>query len=385
MQTPLNEEKLIQAATRYVGTHDFYSEDYRPALRTLLTALEQEACLSQTGVCSTFGILLDALTKRARIATALASHPQIVETPIKRPVFIIGFPRTGTTLLHNLLAQDFANRTMRLWEMRAPISINDDQQWEHEQIAETESFLESFYQVAPAIRGIHPMQAICPEECNWLFRNSFTSLINALTYYIPTYFHWLIQNEMVSAYTFYKRQLQILLWRSRGNRLVLKDPSHLWNLDALLTVFPDAQIVHLHRNLLESLPSLCSLSYTLQGIYSERQDPLLVGMYCTKMVADGMKRMLSTRDSVRGKTFIDINYYRLVKDPIGTVRSIYAQIGWEFTAEAEAAMSVWLAQNKQHKAGKHNYSLEQFGLDSDQIRRSFTVYSGRFLENSLAV
>ncbi len=386
MQNSLTEEKLIQAATRHVGTQDFYSEDYQPALRTLLTSLEQEASLSQTGVWSTFGILLDALTKRARVAATLTSHPEIAEIPIDRPVFITGFPRTGTTLLHNLLARDSANRTMRLWEMRAPaINSHDEQQWEREQIAETEGFLHNLYKAAPAFKGIHPMQATWPDECNWLFRNSFASLINAITYYVPEYLHWLLQQDMVSAYTLYKRQLQILLWRSPGERLVFKDPFHLWHLDALLTVFPEARIIHLHRDILESLPSLCSLSYTLQGIYSDRREPTVVGMYCKEMMEAGMTRMLWVRDSVRSETFIDINYYRLVKDPIGTVRSIYAQIGWEFTAEAEAAMSVWLAQNKQHKAGKHNYSLEQFGLDSAQIRRSFTVYSSRFLENSLAV
>lgn len=386
MQNPLNEEKLIQAAARHVGTHDFYSEDYQPALRSLLASLDQEASLSQTGVWSTFGTLLDALTKRARIAAALASHPEIVEIPIERPVFITGFPRTGTTLLHNLLARDSANRTMRLWEMRAsPISSNNDQQWERKHIAETELLLQNLYKAAPAFRSIHSMQATWPDECNWLFRNSLASLINAITYYVPGYLHWLQQQDMVSAYTFYRRQLQLLLVRSPGERLVLKDPFHLWHLDALLSVFPDARIVHLHRDILESLPSMCSLCYTLQGIYSERREPQMVGMYCKKMMNAGMTRMLSVRDSDTDENFIDINYYRLVKDPIDTVQSIYAQIGWEFSAEAEAAMRIWLAENKQHKAGKHNYSLEQFGLDSSEIKQSFKAYSSRFLEQSLAV
>ncbi|MGK7875910.1 MAG: sulfotransferase [Xenococcaceae cyanobacterium] len=390
MSEILNQERLIQAATRYVGSSDFYDEHCQTALNTLLTSLNEEACLSQTGVLSTFNSLLDALTKQFFITTLLSSHPEIAEIPIEQPVFITGFPRSGTTLLHNLLAQSHANCTLQLWVMRSfSIPNGKGKEWEQEQIVQTERFLEKLYQSAPIFKSIHPMQATWTDESNWLFRNSFSSIIYAISYYIPNYLRWLLQQDLESVYTFYKRQLQFLLWRSPGRRspgncLLLKDPCHLWHLDALLKVFPDARIIHLHRNISESLPSLCSLSYRLQGICNERPNPLLVGRYCQEMIAEGMKRMFSVRNRVQGKTFIDISYEDLIHYPFETVESIYRELGWNFTRDAEEKMKTWLTQNKQHKAGKHHYSLEKFGLEQAQIQQNFTEYSNYFLKETLA-
>ncbi|NET03379.1 MAG: sulfotransferase [Symploca sp. SIO2B6] len=390
MSKILNEERLVQAATRYVGSSDFYDRHCQTALKTLLTFLNEEACLSQTGVLSTFNSLLDALTKQFFLTTILSSHPEIAEIPIERLVFITGFPRSGTTLLHNLLAQSHPNHTLQLWEMRSfSLPTGERKEWEQEQIVQTKRFLENLYESAPIFKSIHPMQATWTDECNWLFRNSFSSMIYAIIYYIPNYLRWLLQQDLESVYTFYKRQLQFLLWRSPGRclpgkSLILKDPFHLWHLDALLKVFPDARIIHLHRNISESLPSLCSLSYTLQGICNEHQNPLLLGRYCQEMIAEGMKRMLSVRSQVEEKNFMDISYYSLINDPVETVESIYRQLSWDFTRDAEIKMKTWLTQNKQHKAGKHHYSLEEFGLKKTEIQQDFSEYSNYFLQETLA-
>jgi hypothetical protein len=380
----IEEQLLIETAVKLGGSQDFFGDEYLVPLRKLLASLNTEANLSRPGRRRVFMLLIDVLLKRASLADLINLHPEIKEIPIKKPIFIIGLPRTGTTLLHNLMSQDSANRTFKLWELSQPIKLTDfENDFEAELSAKTELWVKTFARLQPKFATIHPLQAKACDECNWLLQNTFAANIFSLHYYTPRYFQWLMGQDLSAQYQFYKLQLQAFLRRSKElqtNSLVLKSPDHLWHLEALLKIFPDANIIQLHRNISECVPSFCSLCHTLQEINCDGQTPEKIGEFCLEQLQAGVSRMLESRARNKTNKFIDVSYQNLVKNPLETVKQIYQNLGREVSSEAIAAMENWLAENRQHKSGKHNYSLQQFGLEPENIGKVFAEYTNRFNE-----
>jgi hypothetical protein len=193
---------------------------------------------------------------------------------------------------------------------------------------------------------------------------------------------WLEQQNMVPAYQHWRRQLQLLLWRIPGRNLVLKNPNHLFALDALAAVTPDALVVHLHRDMREVVPSLCSLMQALHGLTRPRPDNKSVSAYATNLMHGTVNRMLDFRRGPHELEIMDVQYRTLVQDPLAVVRRIYERLGRTVDEQGARAMQGWLADNPQHKGGKHRYSLEQFHLDPEAISRLFQPYTDRFIEQA---
>jgi hypothetical protein len=187
---------------------------------------------------------------------------------------------------------------------------------------------------------------------------------------------------MVPYYEHYRHTLQLLASQRPGGRFVLKDPCHLWHLDAILRVFPGAKIVHLHRAMTDALPSMASLCFAFHRSGSGRTDPRAMAGYCMDLVERGFERATQAQNAAPPGAIIDIPYKELIADPIGVAGRICDTVGSNSEPAALSAMESWLRENRQHKAGRHDYSLEQFGFERDVITRRFGHYEETFARSA---
>jgi hypothetical protein len=231
----------------------------------------------------------------------------------------------------------------------------------------------------PAIKRMHPVGARLPEECLIITSHSFYSYQFQTMYDVPSYETWLEAQDLRTCYAWHRRVLQQLQWRSPG-RWVLKAPAHLFGIEAILATYPDAGIVFTHRDPLPVAASLASLTTVLRSTFSDDVDPAAVGPEMTTRWADGLYRALRARDAATASAnqFYDVRYGDLLRDPIGTVRAIYTHYGRQLSAAGEQAMRQYLAQNPKDKHGRHEYSLEEFGLDPAQEEARYKPYRERF-------
>ena len=367
----LNDEALLQKAAVQTGMSDFGDDSFREPYSVLLRSLREEANLNTQGVILLQRTILRLLTNRLRTEAAFAEHPEMAQTAIERPLYILGFPRTGTTLLHNLLACDPASRWLRLWEglhpAPAPESLEDDPR-----IEQTEAFVAGFEKIAPRLASAHKLNATGPEECLWLMEHTFADFIFELRADIPGYSDWIAGHEADAVwYSYYRRQLQMLGWKCRGNHWVCKAPRHLPGLAGLLEVFPDARIVQTHRGAESVLPSICSLCEITRSAASDMVDKAAIGAHWHRRLLEIDRRSTEIRTAADEGQFLDVQYADLTGDPIGTVQRIYDHHGYAYLDEFEERMKQWLADNRQHKHGQHRYSLEEYGLNAKTVRQDF--------------
>jgi hypothetical protein len=372
-------ESLLRAAEAATELDDWSGGAvFREPLEILVRSLDADAGLSAAGLAGLHANLTARLANRLRIQRDLRNHPEIGDVPIERPVFILGLPRTGTTLLHNLLAQDPTMRAPRLWELTSPSPPPEvDHRDTDPRIAATDAGLEALYQFVPELRAVHAMRANGPEECQWLMQNTLHCKVFEVAADVPMYAAWLARQDLVPAYRDYRRQLQLLTWRWRAERLLLKDPYHIWNLESLLAVFPDARIIQTHRDPVKVLPSFASLCAIVRSLHRDAVDLERLGRYWMSEMCVAVERASSARSSGRG-VFYDVRYLRLMQDPLATVREIYQrfEIAWSDTVERN--MRGWLAENPPARHGVHRYDLSQFGLTHDDVRTRFSAYQEQF-------
>ena len=375
----LSHERLMAAASKQTGLFDWGEEDFLTPLTVLLDAYEKEADLSLLGRLVAQKSITRLLANRLRIQSDFTCHPEILQQPVNKPLFILGLPRTGTTLLFNLLDQDPRTRAPLYWELLQP-SPPPDPATRHTdpRIAFAERMAQQTDRFLPAMRSIHMMDATVLEECYFIFQIMFSSCFYGLLYNVPSYNAWLRQCDMVPAYRYFRSVLQLLQWRMSEEHWTLKSPHHLFHVDALLKVFPDACIVHTHRDMAKAIGSSCSLMTTLRQMNSRHADPEAIGSAVFGELATGVDRAVEVRKRADAGRFFDVHYRDLIADPKGQVRKIYDYFGYPFDEQMSAGMDHWLNENRQHKHGVHRYSLEQFGLSTHQIRERFAEYIAQY-------
>jgi hypothetical protein len=375
----LNADPLMAEARKQTGLHDFGGDTFIEPLRRLCRALEEEADLSLVGRLSIRRGFLRLLMQRLHIAEDLARYPEIREVPLQRPVFILGFMRTGTTLLFNLLARMPGARAPRLWELMWPSPPPDPAtEATDPRIERAHRFAEQAHRALPAMKAIHPFEATAPEECLFLLGLSFTDFAAESRAHLPGYMNWLMSTDMVPAYRYYREVLQLLTWKARGQHLVLKSPVHLYNLDALLTVFPDARIIQTHRDPSEVVASGCSMYEASRVLSTRGHDPVALGQQWLDTWGQAMDRAMAVRAKASPEQFLDVHYEELMADPVGQVQRIHRWAGSGGEEAAPAVVQSWLAQNPRHKHGVHQYTLEHYGLDARRVAERFRAYTERF-------
>jgi len=377
----LDEASLIEAAHEETGLEDFGPDRFRSGLRTLIESLEHESRLSPLGRAAARREFVGHLANRLRVLEHRKRHPEVAAEEIRRPLFVIGMARTGTTLLFGLLAQDPAHRSPLTWEVSSPCPPPETATYDSDpRIEEAERRFEAMKRAIPGFEAIHPVGARLPQECLLIHAMDFHSVLFEATYNVPSYQRWLELQDMRPTYRFQRDFLQHLQSRCPGERWVLKSPAHLMALDALLEVYPDAIIVQTHRDPLEVIGSAASLHCTLRSASSDGIDPHAVGRDQLELWSRLLDRAIAVRDrsADQASRFFDVQYEDLLSDPLGCVRRIYSHFRMNLTDEAEARMCAFMAENGREKHGVHRYTLEMFGIDAAEAFDRFAGYCRRF-------
>lgn len=374
----LDAAALMAAACKKAGLEDFGAPTFHEGLNVLVGSLDGEARLTTIGRIAARTRLVNLLETRLRLVDHRKRDAAVARQEISQPVFVLGLPRTGTTVLYGMLAANPAMRSPASWEVARPFPPTSADRATDPRIAATDKEFDSFRRLVAGIDAIHPLGAQLPQECMALQAAEFASYEYPTTFPVPGYWSWLRRHDMTHAYAFEKMFLQHLQAGHAGERWLLKTPAHLLWLDTLLTVFPDALLVHTHRNPTEVLASVSSLMFTLRNAMSDGVDPAEVGAAQLDTWSWGLQRAMAVRDRIGGERVIDVHYRDTVDDPMGTVGRIYDHFGWEMTAAVEAGVRGYLAENPRDKHGSHRYLLEDFGLHRGQVDEAFAAYRSRF-------
>lgn len=348
----------------------------RAASAALAQSLREDARLSLVGrfTARDEGVRLGATHLRTQ--RALREQPEIAHVKLPDPIFVIGWPRSGTTFLHRLLGMDPDTRTIPYWESFDPVPPRSGPD---RRAAQVERLLARLEQIAPAYQAIHPMRADDTEECVALFTNDFRTLQLDIQYRVPGYVRWLLAQDARVAYEGYSRQLQLIHHhRPHGARFVLKDPTHLVHLEAVVALFPEAKLVFTHRDPAFAISSICSLYAHTRALLSDDVDARAIGAE----VMDGywpaaMDRAQALRERLDPARCIDVRHADVARDPLGAAAALYRALGLELTDAARAAMREYVARDAAAH-GEHAHAPEGFGLRGGEIRERFAGYVARF-------
>ena len=364
-------EDLHASATKITGLTDFGTDDYREGLAVLLDSYARDAALTPHGRKVMRAFLRGALTARLLSEAAWQQHPRYADVPVERPIFVTGLPRTGTTALHRLLTADPAHQGLEVWLTEVPQPRPPRDTWDGNPIyAAIQEAYRKHHVEHPEFMGVHYMSADQVEECWQLLRQSMTSISYECLAYLPTYSAWLADHDWTPAYRRHRRNLQLIGLPDAGRRWVLKNPSHLFALDALLAVYPDALVIQTHRAARTAIASVCSLNAQASEGWSDVFRGEVVGRTQLDLWSRGLARFTADRRRYPPEQFVDVYYDDFVADPMGTVEKIYARLGTPLTDGARAAMA---ALETSGVKPAHRYSLADFGLTEEQVAERFAT------------
>jgi hypothetical protein len=348
------------------------------ALDVLTTSIERQAQLSLFGRLVIRARLQGLLTTRLRVAALLAEHPEIKDLPIEPPIVIAGLQRSGTTMLHRLLAADPDMRSVQSWEVVHLLpSTREKPGRPSARMRQTKIAEWGLRYLAPQFFAIHSVEADAPEEDVLLLEYSLLSQVPEAMVHVPDYAEWLAKQDMNGAYAYLKTLLQVLQYQNPRKRWVLKTPAHLEHLDALLAVFPNALIVQTHRDPVRTTASFASMLAHGHAVFSEHVDAPTIARHWLHKNADMVDRALTVR-STSPQSFLDVSYYDLIDDPMTQVERIYSAAGLELTDTIRARMHAHQQSHTQNKHGSHRYTLEEFGLSADEVDAAYANYREYF-------
>jgi hypothetical protein len=377
----LDADSLHRAAFNRASLSRYGSWDFGEPLERLLKAYRDEAALTTLGRITVRELLVSLLDNLLRMEAERAANPAIEQQRIVAPVFIIGLPRTGTTHLHGVVSEDPANRTPLTWEVMYPAAARSPAAIAHAR-SQTETRLAWADRLAPEFMRIHPIAPDLPQECIAITAQVFMSIQFHTTHDVPSYQDWLENAPQGLGFDFHRRFLQHLQAKSSSAhgsaRWVLKAPGHLFALEGLLERYPDARIIHTHRDPLRVMASMASHATVLRRAFSDDADPLKIARDWADRWARALDRFLAVRDRAPSSQFLDVNFESIESDPMGTVERVYDFLDWPLTDSARTAMRNFLAANPKNKHGVHRYTLEQFGLSRATEAKRFRDYCERF-------
>lgn len=367
---------LIATARRRCSLDDFGEGDFLEALSRLLESCYSEARLNLVGRIALKTDVLEMLCSRLRMERDRQLYPDIQHQQIREPLFIVGLPRSGTSVLHSLLATDPKHRCPLMWEVRSPSPpTRADEKRRIQRATQSCNF---FNWLVPTFRYVHLVGAEVPQECVSLMTPTFLSDQFDAMYYVPSYRAWFFQQDLRPAYEYHCRFLQHLNFRQPAGRWILKAPTHMFAMPALLSIYPDALFVQTHRTPVDAMASVSSLVTILRSAFSDVVDPLTVCREAIDYWSETMDKFLRERDRLASNRICDIAYDRLCRDPIAAVGQIYDHFGWSLSRQAEQSMRALVASHAQRQPGNHRYHLSQFGSSAEKVLSAFPSYCQRF-------
>ncbi len=332
---------LIETAKRRCRLDDFGEGDFFEALSRLLESCQREARLNLIGKIALRTDVLQTLCSRLQMERDRQLYPKIAQQEIREPLFIVGLPRSGTTLLHSLLAADPEHRCPLMWEVRSPTppTVADEKR----RIQRANRSCKFFNWLAPSFRYVHAVGAEVPQECISLMTPTFMSDQFDAMYYVPSYRAWFFQQDLRPAYEYHRRFLQHLQFRRAARRWILKAPTHMSAMPALLSVYPDALFVQTHRTPIDAMASVSSLVTILRSAFSDAVDPFTVCREAIHYWSETMDKFLNKRNRLASNRICDVE-----------------------------------ASHAERQPGNHRYHLSQFGSSAEEVLSAFAPYCQRF-------
>lgn len=373
----LDPERLIDEACQLAGSEDFGDDDtWRQGLERVIDGLVNESRLSELGVQIAAADVVMPLKNRLQITRWRSNHPEIARQEIRQPVVIVGQPRTGTTILYDLLAQDPQLRPPLTWEVDRPFPVpSPDTYHTDPRIAETQAGIDLAEQLMPGFQAFHPMGALVGQECVRITAGQFCSMIFSVQYRLPSYYKWLLyEADHLPAYRYHRMFLQHLQSGVAGQWL-LKSPAHLWQLDALVQHYPDALIVEMHRDPLNVISSVSALTSHLRLMASDQASVEEAAAQSREEIVVGLDREMKIRDSgvLRPGQVVDVRFVDFIRDPLATIRTLYGKLDRELTEATEQRMRDYLAAHPGDGGGSR-YTWVQTGLDAAAVREQVAAY-----------
>src|SRR6516165_1057406 len=311
-------ERLVATACEEAGSDDFGDDGWQPGLARLTDGLVNEARLSAIGVEIAYLDIMRALKNRLGVIAWRNEHPEVAREPVTAPIVIVGQPRTGTTILYDLLAQDPDLRAPLTWEVDAPCPVPQPETYHNDpRIAQTQASIEMSEQIIPGFLAFHPMGALVGQECVRITAGQFCSMIFPVQYRLPSYSQWLLyEADHQPAYAYHRMFLQHLQSGVPGQWL-LKSPAHLWQLDALVAEYPDALIVQTHRDPLNVISSISALTHHLRRMGSDESNIAECAAQSYEEIVVGLDREMALRSSgaIPAGRVIDVLFTDFTNDP----------------------------------------------------------------------
>ncbi|HIE27355.1 TPA: sulfotransferase [Candidatus Poribacteria bacterium] len=381
MTTPENhldaQDMMAQAQTE-IGLTDWGGDDFREGLDALLHFCQEQAGLSQRGQQHLVNACVHHLSNRLRIEDLVTRHPEILEEKVLQPMFLVTFPRSGSTLLHRLLSQDPGIRAPLYGEMWQPAPQVSQEVGKSEREIRMKQADEFFWEPLDAMfpEG-SPARASIPcafdaGECYVLFENSFTCFNYTFDYHIPGYLDWLSQLDFRPVYAYFKKQLQVLQWQAPGQPWCMKSADHLLGIEGLLSIFPDANLVALHRDPMEMVPSLGNLQGCYLDLWREQpMDPKVLGHYCLERYRRIASQAATLQDRVDPRQYYAMDYKQLTANPVEEVKHLMEYFDYPMHPQFATRLEHWLDANPKPK---NRYSLDTYGLGKSEVTESLATY-----------
>ena len=378
----LTAASLVEGAAAETGLVDLGEDTWQEGLDRLVHALRTEADLNEVGTQVAASQLRDHLKSRLWVTDWHRRHPEIGRDGIAAPVVVLGQPRTGTTILFDLLAQDPRFRAPLTWEVANPHPPPETATFDTDPRIELAAVASAVSEaIIPGFQAIHPSGPQRAQECVSITAGDFRSLLFSTVFHVPSYTRWLLWDaDMAPAYRYHRMFLQLLQWHYPAEPWLLKTPGHQWCLPALLDEYPDATLVYTHRDPLKVIASTASLTAHLQRLASDHTSVPVLGAEWADYLVEGNNRSVDAREDrvVAPGRAVDITFGAFMTEPFDTVSAVYDRLGLELTPSVEARMRAFLADNPSDKHGVHAYTFSATGLDERATRRRTARYEEYF-------
>jgi hypothetical protein len=374
-------DELVAEARRVAELDDFGSDSFREGLSEYCASVTSEAELNELGAVAIRTNIVGSLGNRLRIVDWAHHHPNVADEQIVAPLVVIGMFRAGTTFLSYLLEQDVRNRALLRWESADSVPPpTPDNHRVGPRVEAARAGNDTLELINPRLRAIHHEEPDGPTECITLMSQDFKSLSWEAISNVPSYSRWLLSTNHQSAYEYHRLALQVLQNGGVRGRWTLKSPHHALALDALTAVYPDAQLVLVHRDPVVLCASVCSLITTLSGTFTDADHRAYIAGHWVGLLEESIRRVDAFREAHPEHPIVDIRYDDLVTDPVTTVETVYTAFGDSMLLDTRArdAMSAYAAAHPKDALGVHDYDLAEFGLDGAALAERFSQYVDRY-------